>query len=119
MILVDTSVWIDHLRHSEKGLLDLLQARSVITHPLIIEELACGHLRDRPLVINLLHALPSAPVATHIEVLGLISEKGLYGAGLGAIDIHLIASAMLGGASIWSKDKALLREARKLGLQIG
>ena len=118
-MLVDTSVWIDHLRHSEKGLLDLLQARSVITHPLVIEELACGHLRNRPIVIDILHALPSAPVATHIEVLGLISKKDLYGAGLGAIDVHLIASAMLAGASIWSKDKALVREARKLGLHNG
>jgi predicted nucleic acid-binding protein len=117
MILVDTSVWIDHLRHSERRLLNLLENGSVLTHPLVIEELACGHLRDRSAIIGLLHALPAAPVVTHIEVLGLISSKTLYGVGLGAIDVHLIASAMLSSASLWSKDKALSREARRLAIE--
>lgn len=116
MILVDTSVWIDHLRHSERRLLQLLENGSVLTHPLVIEELACGHLRDRSAIIGLLHALPSSPVVTHIEVLGLISSKTLYGVGLGAVDVHLIASAMLAGSMIWSKDKALSREATRLRL---
>lgn len=119
MILVDTSVWIDHLRHSERHLHDLLQAKSVITHPFVIEELACGHFKDRSQIIDLLQALPTVPVATHIEVVNLISNKGLYGAGLGSVDVHLIASAMLAGASIWSKDKALVSEAQKLGLDNG
>jgi predicted nucleic acid-binding protein len=116
MILVDTSVWIDHLRRRERRLLSLLESGTVLTHPLVIEEIACGHLRDRIEIIALLHALPSAPVVTHTEILGLISNKTLFGVGLGAIDVHLMASAMLGGATIWSKDKALSREASRLGL---
>lgn len=116
MILVDTSVWIDHLRYPERRLIDYLESGFVLTHPLVVEELACGHLRERSAIVGLLHALPSSPVATHIEVLSLISNKAIYGVGLGAIDVHLIASAMLAKAAIWSKDKALQREAGKLGL---
>ncbi len=116
MILVDTSVWIDHLRQSEKRLLHILENRAVLTHPLVIEEIACGHLRDRVEITSLLHSLPLAPVATHAEVLSMISHKTLYGVGLGAIDVHIIASAMLAKAMIWSRDKALSREAGRLGI---
>ena len=118
MILVDTSVWIDHLRKTEDHLLHLLETRSVLTHPLVIEELACGHLRDRTEIIGLLHSVPLAPLPTHRELLRLISNKTLYGVGLGAVDVHLIASAMLSKASLWSKDKALSREAARLGVNI-
>ena len=117
MILVDASVWIDHLRTSEKRLLHLLNDGSVLTHPLVIEELACGYLRDRSTIIENLQALPSAPVATHTEIVGLISKETLYGVGLGAVDVHLIASAMLSSASLWSKDKVLSREARRLSIE--
>ncbi|MGH9946277.1 MAG: type II toxin-antitoxin system VapC family toxin [Pyrinomonadaceae bacterium] len=116
MIVVDTSVWIDHLRYSEKRLIELLKSGSVLVHPLVIEELACGHLKDRSKIIDLLHALPTAPVASHNEILNLISNKTLFGVGLGAVDVHLIASALLAGASLWSKDKSLSREANRLGL---
>lgn len=118
MILVDTSVWIDHLRHSERRLLQLLESGTVLTHPLVIEEIACGHLRDRQKITALLHKLPSAPVATHAEVISLISNKTLYGVGLGAIDVHLIASAMLAQVKIWSKDKALSRESTRLNVAV-
>jgi len=118
MILVDTSVWIDHLRRSEKRLLHLLETGTVLTHPLVIEEIACGHLRDRVEITALLHALPSAPVATHSEVMGLISNKILYGIGIGAIDVHLIASAMLAKGKIWSNDKALIRASTRLHVGI-
>jgi predicted nucleic acid-binding protein len=118
MILVDTSVWIDHLRHSESLLMRLLENGSVLTHPLVIEELACGHLRDRAAIVGLLHSLPSSPVATHTELLELISNKTLYGIGLGAIDVHLLGSAMLAEARLWSKDKILSREAARLGLSV-
>src|SRR5258706_4904823 len=118
MILVDTSVWIDHLRSAEKRLVDLLGDDSILVHPFVVEEVACGHLKDRSEVIGLLQALPGAPVATHAEVLRLISTRVLYGVGLGAVDVHLISSALLAGAAIWSKDKALSREARRLGVNI-
>lgn len=118
MILIDTSVWIDHLRYSERGLLALLQDGSVLTHPIVIEELACGQLKNRIEVIDLLHSLPSTPVASHQEILGLISSNVLYGVGLGAIDVHLIASTMLSRALLWSKDKALTRAAQRLQINI-
>ena len=115
MILVDTSVWIDHFRQGEERLLELLEAKSVVTHPLIIEKLACGHLKSRREIIHLMQTLPSAPAVSHQEILFLIDQRTLYGAGLGAIDVHLIAAAMLGGTLLWSKDKAMTREARRLG----
>lgn len=118
MILVDTSVWIDHLRKPDSSLLRLLESRRVLIHPLIIEEIACGYLRDRLEITSLLHSLPLAPVAAHTEVLSLISNKSLYGVGLGAIDVHLIASTLLSGAKIMSKDKALVREACRLGVSM-
>jgi predicted nucleic acid-binding protein len=118
MILVDTSVWIDHFRYNEKRLLDLLDQGSVLTHPLVIEELACGHLKHRSEVIDLLHALPEAPSASHEEILQLILSKKLYGVGIGAMDVHLIASAMLARASLWTKDRALLRETSHLSLDL-
>jgi len=118
MILVDTSVWIDHLRRPDTRLRQFLERATVLTHPLVIEEIACGHLRDRLEITSLLHALPSAPVVTHTEILGLISNKTLNGVGLGAIDVHIIASTMLANAKIWSKDKALIRESTRLNLAV-
>ncbi|MFI5360525.1 MAG: type II toxin-antitoxin system VapC family toxin [Elusimicrobiota bacterium] len=116
MILVDTSVWSDHLRASEPGLASLLSEGFVLIHPFVIEELACGNLPDRKTTLELLHALPVAPVADHEEVLEFISTSRLHGTGVGSVDVHLLASARLARAKLWSKDKALCREARRLGL---
>lgn len=116
MILVDTSVWIDHLRQSESKLIDLLDDGLVLTHPFVIQELACGNLTRREEFLELLHALPKAKVVKHQELLDLITRKKLFGTGLGAVDAHLIASAMLSKSALWSKDKALSREARRLAI---
>ncbi|MBI4678282.1 MAG: type II toxin-antitoxin system VapC family toxin [Elusimicrobia bacterium] len=116
MILVDTSVWADHLREAESGLVTLLNEGSVLIHPFVIEEIACGNLPDREETLELLHSLPEAPLVEHSEVLDLITNARLYGTGLGSVDMHLIASARLAGAKIWSKDKALSREAKRLGV---
>jgi predicted nucleic acid-binding protein len=116
MILVDTSVWADHLRGTESGLVALLNEGAVLIHPCIIEEIACGNLPDRKETLELLHSLPEVPVAEHLEVLHLIASERLYATGLGSVDVHLIAAARLAGAKIWSKDKALSREAKRLGL---
>lgn len=116
MILVDTSVWADHFRETESGLVALLNEGSVLIHPFIIEELACGNLPRRRETLELLHSLPAAPVAEHGEVLDFISSERLHSRGLGAVDVHLMASARLAGAKVWSKDKALYREARRLHL---
>ena len=116
MILVDTSVWVDHIRHSESRLVKLLYDGQVLSHAFVIEELACGNLPKRVEFLDLMESLPRAPIAEHHEVLDLIANERLHGTGLGAVDVHLIASAVLGNAAIWSKDKALSRVADKLGL---
>ncbi|MBI5594996.1 MAG: type II toxin-antitoxin system VapC family toxin [Elusimicrobia bacterium] len=116
MILVDTSVWADHLQKSEPGLVTILNEGAVLIHPFIIEELACGNLPHRKETLNLLHALSLAPVADHSEVLDFIANQRLHGTGLGSVDAHLLASARLAGARVWSKDKALCREAKRLNL---
>lgn len=116
MILVDTSVWADHLRSSDAELSELLVMGKVLAHPYVIEELACGHLPNRSEFLARIHALPQAPIAMHEEVLEVISNNRLYGTGLGAIDVHIIASAMLGQVKIWSRDKALIRESTRLNL---
>ena len=116
MILVDTSVWVDHLRNGEEGLIELLQEDAVLTHPLVIAELACGNLSHREEIIDLLRSLPAAPLAAHDEVLDFIAAERLHGTGLGAVDAHLLASARLAHASVWSKDRALCRAARRLKL---
>jgi len=119
MILVDTSVWVDHLRTGEAGLVTLLNEGSVLTHPFVIEEVACGNLSRRKEVLDLLRALPVAPLAEHEEVLNFIASERLYGRGLGAVDAHLMASARLARAKIWSRDKALSRAAKRLNLLAG
>ncbi len=116
MILVDTSVWADHLREMEPGLVTLLNEGFVLIHPFIIEELACGNLPQRKETLDLLHALPAAPVAEHGEVLSFILSEHLHSTGLGSVDVHLMASARLAGAKLWSKDKALNREAKRRNL---
>ena len=116
MILVDTSVWVDHLRGTEKGLVQLLIDGEVITHPLVIEELACGSLARREEFLELLEALPVAPIAEHYEVLELITNEQLFSTGLGAVDAHLLASTRLAGAALWSKDRALSGAATKIGV---
>ena len=116
MILVDTSVWVDHLRGTEKGLVQLLVDGEVLTHPLVIEELACGSLARRDEFLELLDALPVAPVAGHYEVLDLIANEQLFATGLGAVDAHLIASARLAGVPLWSKDKKLSHAAARIGV---
>lgn len=116
MILVDTSVWVDHLRKGDAGLAALLSEGLVLVHPFIIEELACGNLSRRTDILGLLRALPMASLASHEEVLDFISAERLYAAGLGAVDVHLMASARLARVRILSRDKALCRAARRLDL---
>lgn len=118
MILVDTSVWADHLRKSDASLAKLLVEDEILMHPLVIEELACGHLPNRTAFLDRMHKLPAAPLATHDEVLRLIENRKLYGTGLGSVDVHLLASTMLADARIWSRDRALAREAERLQLAI-
>lgn len=117
MILVDTSVWIDHFHSPVAPLVEALELGEVLTHPFVIGELACGRIRKRREVLNLLAALPSASVATSDEVLHFIEEQALMGKGIGYVDVHLLASVSLSeGVRLWTTDKRLAPVARMLGL---
>jgi predicted nucleic acid-binding protein len=114
MILVDTSVWVRHFRMGDKKLAELLEEGEVSCHPHIIGELACGNLKRRSIVLSLLGELPLVPMAENEEVLALLDREKLYGRGLGWIDAHLLASAMLADCPIWTLDVSLKRAAAHL-----
>lgn len=117
MILVDTSVWIDHLRSANATLVHLLEVHQVLCHPFVMGELACGSLRQRSDVTDALGNLPSAPVATHAEALSYLERHALFGRGIGWVDLHLLASTALSGdGRLWTRDKRLAGAARALGL---
>jgi predicted nucleic acid-binding protein len=117
MILVDTSIWIDHLRQRNERLSKLLNQGQVLAHPFVIGELALGNLQNRAAIIGALQDLPQAPVATEGEVLSFIEQNALYGMGIGYIDAHLLAAVRLSpGATLWTRDKRLLAAGTGLGL---
>ena len=117
MILVDTSVWVDHLRQGDPALVEALEAGRVLMHPFVIGELACGNLARRAEVLALCVALPSAPTATDAEALGFIERYGLMGRGIGYIDVHLLAAtALAGDARLLTRDKCLAAIAAELRL---
>ena len=117
MILVDTSVWIDHLRSGEPALATALEGGRVMMHPFVLGELACGNLQNRREVLRLLNALPAAPTATDPEALDFIERRALTGRGLGYIDVHLLAStALAADARMWTRDRRLAAVAAELEL---
>lgn len=116
MILVDTSVWVDHLRRGDPGLVDLLERSAVVMHPFVVGEIACGSLRNRKTILELLQDLPAAVVATYSEVIHFIDRHALHGKGIGYIDAHLLASvALTVGAKLWTRDQRLRQFAADLG----
>lgn len=117
MILVDTSVWIDHLRSGEPALVIALEGGQVLMHPFVLGELACGNLKNRGEVLRLLGVLPAAPTATEPEVLNFIERRALMGRGIGYIDVHMLASTVLAGdARLWTRDQRLAAAADELEL---
>jgi len=117
MILVDSSIWIDHLRAGEPAMAELLDAGRVLTHPFVVGELACGNLKNRKGVMSLLQDLPAAPVATDEEVLFLIERRGLMGKGIGYVDAHLLAAiSVTGTGRLWTRDRRLGAVAASIGL---
>ena len=120
MILVDTSIWVDHLRAGDKVLAGLLDAGSVLAHAFVIGELALGNLRQRDLVLTTIRDLPQAGVASDGEMLHFIGRYALFGLGIGYVDAHLLAAVRLtAGAALWTRDKRLLAVAQRLGLAAG
>lgn len=117
MILVDTSVWIDHLRYGDSSLVSLLNTGQVLAHPFVIGALALGSLRQRDVILDTLNNLPRAKIAADEEVLAFINQSKLVGLGVGYIDAHLLASARLTpGTLLWTRDKRLCAAANQLGL---
>jgi predicted nucleic acid-binding protein len=116
-MLVDTSVWVDHLRRGNATLVALLEQTQAWTHAFVIGELACGNLAHRDKLLTALTALPHAPMAGHDEVLAFLESHRLMGRGLGWVDIHLLASARLAKLPFWTLDKRLAAVATALQLQ--
>ena len=117
MVLADTSVWIDHFRRSDTSLVGFLNEGTVVMHPFILGEIACGNLRNRGLILNSLSALPSPTLATHGEVLRLLEERKLWGHGIGWVDAHLLASTLVSGCALWTRDERLNRAAALVGVR--
>ena len=116
MILVDTSIWVDHFGASVPKLVAALESDQVLIHPFIVGELACGSLPDREQTLQLLQQLRHATVAEPDEVLAYIATHRLYGRGIGYVDAHLLASVGIDGAVLWTRDKRLHAAAVELGL---
>jgi predicted nucleic acid-binding protein len=117
VILVDTSVWVDHLRANDETLAGLLNRGRVLAHPFVISELALGNLRQRALVLDAMGDLPRASVATEPEVLHFIDRHALSGLGIGYVDAHLLAAAQLTtGTVVWTRDRRLRGAADRLKL---
>ena len=116
MTLVDTSVWIEHLRRGNRALASNLEEVRVLSHPFVIGELACGNLRRRNQILSLLEALPQADLADHSEVMTFIETNRLMGRGIGWVDVHLLCSARLTGAPFWTLDRRLAEVAGSIGV---
>ena len=116
MVLVDTSIWISHLRDGNKALADSLREGVVVCHPFVIGELACGNLKNRRQILDSLQALPTGEVAEQSELLEFIENKRIMGKGLGLVDIHLLASSLLSHVQLWTSDRRLKQVAVDLKL---
>ena len=117
MILVDTSVWVDHLRRGTPALASALEEGRVLMHPLVLGELACGNLRNREEVLRLLGELPMAPAVTDAEARAFIERRALMGRGIGYLDVHLLAATVLAApVRLWTRDRRLGAVAAELGL---
>jgi predicted nucleic acid-binding protein len=117
MILVDTSVWIGHLREGDQMMFELLDRGRILCHPFVVGEIAVGMFRSRDTIIAQLRKLPRVSVGTDEEVLRLISDRKLYGCGVGYIDMHLLASVLLtADARLWTRDRRLNEVSKSLGV---
>lgn len=117
MILVDTSVWIDHFRRADSRLADMLEEGTVAVHDFVVGELACGNFRRRAEIIEHLRALPLIGRLEEAEVHAFVSQRRLYGQGIGWIDAHLLAAAIVAGCGFWTRDRRLRLAADALGLR--
>jgi predicted nucleic acid-binding protein len=117
MVLVDTSIWVSHLRDGNAELANLLNNGEVLCHPLIVGELACGNLKDRSVILSFLQLLPMSIEAEHEEVLSFIENRHLMGKGIGYVDVHLLISALLTDAPLWTLDRKLAQVSDNLHIK--
>lgn len=117
MVLVDTNIWINHFQKTNHELVDLLATGSVVCHPFIVGELACGNLQNRQEILTLFEALPTVTVADSREFFAFVEMRKLAGKGLGFVDVHILASAVLAQVRLWTADKRMAGVARDLGLK--
>ena len=117
VIIVDTSVWIDHLRANDRQLATQLEQMNVLVHPFVTGEIALGNLRNRKSLIELLQSMPQAVIASEQEIMLFIEDHRLFGLGIGFIEAHFLASTLLtSGSRLWTRDKRLQNAAHQLGL---
>lgn len=116
--LADTSVWVEHLRYGLESFVELLNEGRVVIHPFVIGELACGNLGNRADILALLGKLPVSAIADIEEIFIFIENNRLMGRGLGYVDIHLLASAKLSNARLWTMDKRLDKAAFEMDIGI-
>ena len=116
MILVDTSVWIDHFRTADARLMELLLDGQAIGHAFVTGELACGNLRRRAEVLSLVAALPQLPTMTSDDAMKFLDAHRLMGKGLGWVDVHLLASVFVSRERLWTKDRRLAEAAHRIGV---
>ncbi len=117
MILVDTSIWIDHLARGDAQLKTLLENGEVLAHPFVVTEIALGSLPRRKEIVESLIALPQIAVATHGEVMAFLNNERLFGIGIGFVDLHLLAATRLAtGTPLWTRDRRLFHACAKLGV---
>ena len=117
LVLADTSIWVTHFRKSENHLIQLLESGFVACHPFIIGELACGSLKNRNEIIQLLEALPNVPVLDHQEVMSFIESRKIMSKGIGYVDIHLLGSSLISDIPLWTLDKSLAKVASTLKIE--
>jgi predicted nucleic acid-binding protein len=117
MILADTTIWVDHFRRGDQKLVELLEQQEILLHPFIVAELALGSLKDRASTLGFLDAQPTTKVASTAEIRSLVESRLLYARGIGLIDAHLIASALLTpGTNLWTRDGRLRGVARAMNV---
>ena len=114
LVLVDTSIWVTHFREGQKQLTQLLEQGLVACHPFIVGELACGSLKNRGEIIQLLEALPIVDVLEHTEIMEFIESRKLMSMGIGYIDTHLLGSSLVSSTPLWTYDKSLIKAAKSL-----
>jgi predicted nucleic acid-binding protein len=116
MVLVDTSVWVSHLRRGNSRLQELLEEGAVVSHSFVVGELACGNISNRAEIISLMQSLPMLDAVEHEELLIFIEHNKMMGKGLGFVDVHLLAAATLAGVPLWTQDRKLKQACSRLGI---